>query len=90
MSAHGEPGTLEAVEVGVRYGGRTAIDGVSARVAPGEMLGVIGPNGSGKSTLIRVLAGVRAPDACVVRLEGADLRALPRRARARRIALGPH
>ena len=89
MSAHGEPGTLEAVEVGVRYGARTAIDGVSARVAPGEMLGVIGPNGSGKSTLIRVLAGVRAPDTGVVRLDGADLRALPRRARARRIALVP-
>ena len=86
---HGEPGTLEAAAVSVRYGARTAVAAVSARVAPGEMLGVIGPNGSGKSTLIRVLAGVRRPDEGVVRLDGADLHALPRRARARRIALVP-
>ena len=89
MTVQGEPGTLEAVCVGVRYGRRTALDGVDARVAPGQMLGVIGPNGSGKSTLIRVLAGVRRPSAGTVRLDGTDLHALARRVRARRIALVP-
>lgn len=80
---------LEAVAVGVRYGARVALERVDARVAPGEMLGIIGPNGSGKSTLIRVLAGVRRPDTGAVRLDGGDLHVLPRRARARRIALVP-
>jgi iron complex transport system ATP-binding protein len=89
VSEHGEPGTLEAADVDVRYGARAAIAGVSARVAPGEMLGVIGPNGSGKSTLIRVLAGVQRPSTGMVRLDGGDLHVLPRRARARRIALVP-
>lgn len=89
MSEHGEPGTLDAADVGVRYGARVALDGVSARVSPGDMLGVIGPNGSGKSTLIRVLAGVRTPSSGTVRLDGVDLHAIPRRARARRIALVP-
>lgn len=89
MSEHGVPGTLVATSVGVRYGARAALDGVGARVVPGEVLGVIGPNGSGKSTLIRVLAGVRAPSSGTVRLDGHDLHALPRRERARRIALVP-
>lgn len=81
--------TLEALGVSVRYGTREALRGVDARVAPGEMLGVIGPNGSGKSTLVRVLAGVRAPDGGEVRLGGRPLRAIPRRERARTIALVP-
>jgi iron complex transport system ATP-binding protein len=89
VSEHGTPGTLEAVDVGVRYGARTALADVSARVVPGELLGVIGPNGSGKSTLIRVLAGVRRPSTGTVRLDGADLHALSRRVRAQRIALVP-
>ncbi len=79
--------TLEALGVSVRYGTREALRGVDARVAPGEMLGVIGPNGSGKSTLVRVLAGVRAPNGGEVRLGGRPLRAIPRRERARTIAL---
>ncbi len=81
--------TLEALGVSVRYGTREALRGVDARVAPGEMLGVIGPNGSGKSTLVRVLAGVRAPNGGEVRLGGRPLRAIPRRERARTIALVP-
>ncbi|MBY0275342.1 heme ABC transporter ATP-binding protein [Candidatus Binatia bacterium] len=89
MSEHGVPGTLVATSIAVRYGARAALDGVGARVVPGEVLGVIGPNGSGKSTLIRVLAGVRAPSSGTVQLDGRDLHALPRRERARRIALVP-
>jgi iron complex transport system ATP-binding protein len=89
VSAHGAPGTLDAADVGVRYGARTALAEVSARVVPGEMLGVIGPNGSGKSTLIRVFAGVRRPSSGTIRLDGTDLHALSRRVRAQRIALVP-
>ncbi|MEW6270567.1 MAG: heme ABC transporter ATP-binding protein [Thermodesulfobacteriota bacterium] len=80
---------LEARGVAVRYGAREALREVDARLAPGELLGIIGPNGSGKSTLVRVLAGVRAPDAGEVRLGGRPLADVPRRERARLIALVP-
>ncbi|OZM83331.1 ABC transporter ATP-binding protein [Pseudonocardia sp. MH-G8] len=63
------------------------LDGVDLDVAAGAFVGLLGPNGSGKSTLLRLLAGVHRPDAGAVRLDGRDLRELPRRAAARRIAL---
>jgi len=80
---------LEARRVGVRYSGREALSAVDARVTPGEVLGIIGPNGSGKSTLVRVLAGVRAPDDGDVLLGGRPIAEVPRRERARLIALVP-
>jgi iron complex transport system ATP-binding protein len=80
---------LEAQRVGVRYGAREALREVDARVAPGEVLGIIGPNGSGKSTLIRVLAGVLAPSSGAVRLGGRAMHDVRRRERARLIALVP-
>jgi ABC-type branched-subunit amino acid transport system ATPase component len=61
---------LELVEVEKRFGGVGALAGVSLTVERGEIVGLVGPNGSGKSTLIAVLAGVHAPTAGQVRLEG--------------------
>ena len=51
---------LHAHDVGVRYGGRVAVAGVSLTAAPGELLAILGANGSGKSSLLRALAGVQA------------------------------
>lgn len=54
---------LEAREVTVRFGGLTAVDGVSAAFAPGELVGIIGPNGAGKTTFFNALSGVQVPSA---------------------------
>jgi ABC-type branched-subunit amino acid transport system ATPase component len=48
----------------VRFGGVTAVSGVSLAVAPGEVVGLIGPNGAGKTTLLDAISGF-APVASV-------------------------
>jgi branched-chain amino acid transport system ATP-binding protein len=53
---------LEVRDVSVRFGGRAALDRISASFAPGRITGVIGPNGAGKSTLFNVMTGFQAPD----------------------------
>lgn len=68
-------------------GGTPILDGVRATAPGGRLTGVLGPNGAGKTTLLRVVAGVLAPDAGTAVLDGTDLLALPRRDRARRVAL---
>jgi ABC-2 type transport system ATP-binding protein len=53
-----------------RYGTLTALDGVSLEIAPGEFFGLLGPNGAGKSTLMSLVAGLRAPEAGRITLDG--------------------
>ncbi len=60
---------------------------ISFEIGRGELFGLVGPNGSGKSTLMRCLAGLRRPAAGQLLVEGTDLRRMPARTRARRIAL---
>jgi ABC-type branched-subunit amino acid transport system ATPase component/branched-subunit amino acid ABC-type transport system permease component len=78
------PATLEAADVAVRFGGVTALDGVSVRVVPGQVVGVIGPNGAGKTTFIDALTGFVRPARGQVRLNGRGIDRWPvhRRARA--------
>ena len=52
---------LSVSEVTVQFGGLTALDAVSLRVDPGEVVGVIGPNGAGKTTLFNVICGFVRP-----------------------------
>ena len=56
-----------------KFGGFTAVNGISFELARGEILGLIGPNGSGKSTTFNVIAGLYAPTAGSVRLDGREI-----------------
>lgn len=71
-----------------RYNGTQVLAGVDLAVEPGEWLAVIGPNGAGKTTLLRSLAGVVDFGGDVM-IGSDDLRALPRREVAARVAVVP-
>ncbi|TXS04671.1 ABC transporter ATP-binding protein [Streptomyces sp. col6] len=80
-------GGLRAARVSREAGGRLLLDGVTLAPQPGTTVGLIGPNGSGKSTLLRILAGLLAPHAGTVTLDGEPLAAAGRRQVARRVAV---
>jgi branched-chain amino acid transport system ATP-binding protein len=61
---------LEVHEMRKRFGGITAVDGVSFDVREGEILGLIGPNGCGKSTLFNCILGQLTPSAGEVKIDG--------------------
>ncbi|WP_240051158.1 ABC transporter ATP-binding protein [Pseudonocardia sp. EV170527-09] len=64
---------LSMEDVGMRFGGLVALDGVSFDIRRGEILGLIGPNGAGKTTCFNALTGVYRPTSGRVLLEGAPL-----------------
>ncbi len=70
------------------YASVTAVDGLSFRVARGEVLGLVGPNGAGKTTTLRCIAGILPPNAGTIRLAGFDLIKQPVESR-RRLAFMP-
>ncbi len=61
---------LQVAGIRKRFGGITAVDGVSFEVREGEILGIIGPNGCGKSTLFNCILGQLKPTEGEVRLDG--------------------
>ena len=78
--------SIIARDLSWRIGRKTVVDRVSLTAEPGQVLGLLGPNGSGKTTLLRMLSGLRRPHEGSVHLDGADMRAMGRRALAQRIA----
>src|SRR5690242_13109163 len=82
-AAPGGP-ALSLEGVTVRFGGITALEGVSMAVEAGEVGGLIGPNGAGKTTLFDVISGVRIPDSGRVLLDGNDVTRMSPVTRARR------
>ncbi len=75
---------LEARDLSVRFGGFTAVDGVSLSVARAERVGLIGPNGAGKSTVFAALSGFEPAGGGRVLFDGVDVTALRPAARASR------
>jgi len=67
---------LEGLVVEVAPGVR-AVDGVSIDVEAGEVVALLGPSGCGKTTLLRAVAGLVAPSAGRVSLDGVDLAGVP-------------
>jgi ABC-type branched-subunit amino acid transport system ATPase component len=61
---------LEVDGVVKRFGGVTAVNGVSLALAPGHIYGLIGPNGSGKTTLFNCITGVEQIDGGQIRFKG--------------------
>jgi ABC-2 type transport system ATP-binding protein len=55
------------------YGDLVAVDNLSFRVAPGDIMGLVGPNGAGKTTTLRSLAGIITPTRGQIRIAGHDL-----------------
>ena len=74
---------LEVQGVVKRFGGFTALNGVSLSVKAGERFGLIGPNGSGKTTLINCVSGVLPVNGGTIRFDGREITALPPHRRTR-------
>jgi len=68
---------IEVENLSKRYGEKLAVDGLDFVVRPGVVTGFLGPNGAGKSTTMRMIAGLDAPTAGRVRVNGRDYRAAP-------------
>lgn len=61
---------LQLDHCGLRFGGLSALDGVSFSLQPGELTGLIGPNGAGKTTVFNLITGVYRATSGTVRFAG--------------------
>jgi ABC-2 type transport system ATP-binding protein len=66
------PGSIELEGLGVRFGGRPILQGLTARLS-GRAIGLLGPNGAGKTTLIHTLLGFHSPSEGTARMHGEDI-----------------
>lgn len=68
---------LKVEEVTKKFGGLTAVSGVSMEVRPGEIVGLIGANGAGKTTLFNMIAGAYPVTSGKILLEGREIQNMP-------------
>ena len=73
IEPQGDLRVIEASHLTKDYGRFRAVDDVSFRIEPGEIVGLLGPNGSGKTTIMRMLTGFFAPTAGTCSLGGIDV-----------------
>jgi branched-chain amino acid transport system ATP-binding protein len=74
---------LDVREVTVRFGGITALDGLSFDIDAGQICGLIGPNGAGKTTIFNVVSRIYEPTSGRVVFDGVELLSRPRHAVAK-------
>ena len=82
-------GGVEFRDLSFAYDGKPVLEGVSATIEPGRVLGVIGPTGSGKSTLLALLPRLFNPPRGTVFIDGVDVLDLPLPVLRRQIAMVP-
>ncbi|MBI5547523.1 MAG: ABC transporter ATP-binding protein [Deltaproteobacteria bacterium] len=70
-------GAIELRDVSFRFGSRQILDGVSLKIEPGEMIGLVGPTGGGKSTLVNLACRFYDVSDGAVLVDGKDVRAFP-------------
>jgi branched-chain amino acid transport system ATP-binding protein len=75
---------LEVENVGKRFGGFVALEGINLSVASGERVGLIGPNGSGKSTLVNCMCGTLHNETGTVQFDGHAMNGLSAHERTHR------
>jgi ABC-2 type transport system ATP-binding protein len=71
---------IEFTNVSRNYGSKTAVNGLSLSINPGELFALLGPNGAGKTTTIKMLVGLLRPSTGIVRICGYDVVREPRQA----------
>jgi branched-chain amino acid transport system ATP-binding protein len=77
MSASDAGALVEVEAIHAHYGKSHILDGVSLRVGPGEVVGLLGRNGVGKSTTLKTIMGLVRPSQGRVLLEGEPVTSLP-------------
>ena len=68
---------LDVRNLGIDFGGLTAVDGFNITIGPTEISGLIGPNGAGKTTIFNLLTGVYQPTRGSVLINGIDTKGMP-------------
>jgi branched-chain amino acid transport system ATP-binding protein len=82
-SAATEQPILRAEGLGMRFGGFTALNGVSVTFPEGQLTAIIGPNGAGKSTFFNLISGAFAPSEGRIFFRGRDITGTPQHRFAR-------
>ncbi|MBQ9166861.1 MAG: ABC transporter ATP-binding protein [Oscillospiraceae bacterium] len=73
----GKQPVLDVRNLGIDFGGLTAVDSFNITIGPTEISGLIGPNGAGKTTIFNLLTGVYQPTRGSVLINGIDTKGMP-------------
>lgn len=79
---------LQIKQLTKHYGTKTAVDGLTLTIQPGEIYGFLGPNGAGKTTTLKCCCGILQPDSGEVLVDGVSMQKEPLRAK-RKLAYLP-
>lgn len=72
---------LQIKQLTKHYGTKTAVDGLTLTIQPGEIYGFLGPNGAGKTTTLKCCCGILQPDSGEVFVDGVSMQKEPLRAK---------
>lgn len=72
---------LQIKQLTKHYGTKTAVDGLTLTIQPGEIYGFLGPNGAGKTTTLKCCCGILQPDSGEVFVDGVSMQKEPLQAK---------